>query len=258
MKFTIITAAYNASRTISDTITSVAAQRFTDFEHIVVDGASRDGTQDVVAKLAHPRLRLVSEADRGCYDAMNKGIALAAGKIVSFLNADDFLAGPNVLARVDRAFIESGGDCVVGQTAVVDQHDVRKVRRLYGSQGYRPWMLRFGHMPPHPSFYATRVSLEAAGGFDLRYRIAADFDLMVKLLLKNGATLAAIEDTLSVFRQGGISTRNIAAKRQINREIALSLRRNGIRSASPLLWARYPFKALQMVRKPRDYPLGES
>lgn len=117
-----------------------------------------------------------------------------------------------------------------------------------------PWMLRVGHMPPHPSFYARRDRLLDVGGFDTTFRISADFDQMVRLFLNRSVCFRPIKDTLSGFRDGGISTRNFDARRTINREIALSLAKNGVAARDWLLWARYPFKALQLVGTPRDYP----
>lgn len=254
IKFSVITVAYNAASTIADTLASVVAQDYSAFEHIIVDGASTDHTRDVVLAEQHDRLRFVSEPDDGCYDAMNKGLALATGDVVVFLNADDFLARPDALSLVARAFASHETDCVIGHTAIVDQSDVRRVRRSYRSVGFRPWMLRFGHMPPHPSFYARRESLVAIGGFDTSFRVSGDFDQMVRLMLGRNIRYVSIPETLAGFRVGGLSTRDWTARATIDREIGRSLRQNGLPSFRALRWLRYPFKALQLVRRPHDYP----
>lgn len=254
MKFSVVTVAFNAERTIGDTLRSVGSQDWPDYEHIVVDGLSSDDTAAVVRRHQHDRLRLISEPDKGCYDAMNKGLRLATGDIVVFVNADDFLARPDALRIVAEAFGRTGADCVVGQTAVVDPDDVRRVRRLYRGRGFRPWMLRFGHMPPHPSFYAKRTLLEEIGGFRTDYRISGDYDQMLRLFVRAKARMASVPETLSGFRAGGLSTSDFGARMTINREIARALGDNGIACHPWQLWLRYPFKALQLVRRPVDYP----
>lgn len=252
--FSIVTASYNAAATIADTLRSVRAQDYPNYQHIIVDGASKDATVEVVNKYRHDRLSLISEPDQGCYDAMNKGLRLATGDVVVFLNSDDFLARPDALSLVASAFSSTGADCVVGSTAIVDFENIQRVHRLYRGIGFRPWMLRFGHMPPHPSFYATREKLLSVGGFDTSFRVSADFDQMVRLFIKEQVRLATIPQTLSGFRIGGISTRDWAARMTIDCEIGRSLRQNGLASPAALRRLRYPLKALQLLRRPKDYP----
>ncbi|MEI9852604.1 MAG: glycosyltransferase family 2 protein [Sphingomonas sp.] len=251
MRISVVTVAFDAARTIGDTLRSVAAQTHGDIEHIVIDGGSRDATMAVVGEFPHVACA-VSEPDRGIYDAMNKGLRLATGDAVGFLNADDFYCREDAVARIARGLEQSGADAVTGAVALVDRADSAKVRRFYPSTGYRPWMLRFGHMPPHPTLYARRDALLRIGEFDAAMRIAADFEMIVRLY-NSGARVHALPDTLVGFRDGGTSTRDFDAKLRMNREILASLRRNGIWSAAPLLWARYPFKALQYLGKARDY-----
>lgn len=253
MKISVITVAFNAAATIGDTIQSVLAQDWDDYEHLIVDGLSRDSTVSVAQSYWHERMKLISEPDEGCYDAMNKGLAIAGGDVVVFLNADDILARSDALRLVAKTFLGGSADCVGGQTAVVDQHDLRTIRRLYRSQGFQPWMLRFGHMPPHPSFYARRDVLIEAGGFDTRYRIASDFDLMTRLF-RPEMRFVTLPHTLAAFRQGGLSTRDLNARMRINDEIREVLRSRGISASLPQLWCRYPLKAMQILRRPTDYP----
>lgn len=254
IKFSIVTASFNAAGTIADTLRSVRAQDYPYFEHLVIDGASTDNTVRIVQEHRHGGLTLVSEPDQGCYDAMNKGLRLATGDVVVFLNADDFFARPDALSVAARAFQQTDADCVVGCTALVDYHNIRRVRRYYRGTGFRNWMLWFGHMPPHPSFYARRDILMAIDGFDTSFKISADFDQMVRLFVGRKAKLATVPETLAGFRIGGISTRDWQARAAIDREIASSLKRNGLFSTPFLRWVRYPFKALQMTGRPRDYP----
>lgn len=257
-RISVVTVAWNAAGTIGDTLASVAAQDWSDLEHIVVDGGSLDGTQEIVRRLGRPGIRMVSEPDKGCYDAMNKGLRMATGDAVLFLNADDFLARPDAIRLAAEAFLRTGADFVGGQTVIVDQNDVRKVARVYRARDFRPWMLRFGHMPPHPSFFARREKLMAVGGFDLDFRIAGDFDQMVRLLLLGRGRFVTLDETITIFRKGGISTQSVSAKMEINKEIARCLRGRGVVSHPLLLLARYPLKAMQLIGRPRDYPPAAS
>ena len=255
MKISLITAAFNAAGTIGDTLRSIRNQDWPDFEHIVVDGASTDATMNTVEQFDHPRLIALSEPDKGCYDAMNKGLARATGDIVAFVNADDFLARNDVLTEIAHCFIRTGADAVGGQTVIVAPGRLDRPRRLYRSRGFGKWMLRFGHMPPHPSLYVKRDRLIALGGFDTRYRITADFDQLVKLFLDPTLKFEALEMPLSIFREGGLSTRGLQSRLRINSEILQSLRRNRVRSHPLLLWGRYPTKAIQIANARRMGPL---
>ena len=246
MKISVITVCYNAQQTIGETIASVAAQRWPDFEHIVVDGQSPDGTLAIVESHRHPRLRIVSEPDAGMYDAMNKGLRLAAGDYVGFLNADDFFSSDKSLSLVAQTAAATGADCILGDTAFVDQQGRRR-GRVYSSRGFKKWWLRIGAMPPHPSFYARADVLRRAGGFDTRYRIASDFDLVARVMLGGGASWARIGKVITCFRTGGLSTVNAGAKRVITREMAASLKRLGQPLPSVAVHLRYPIKLLQVA-----------
>ncbi|TKD51882.1 glycosyltransferase family 2 protein [Sphingomonas baiyangensis] len=254
MKISIVTVAYNAAATIADTLASVAAQRDADIEHIVVDGASRDATMAIVEAHAHPRLRAISEPDRGLYEAMNKGAAMATGDYVGFLNSDDFFCRTDAASRI-AARAAGGADAVSFGIAMVDQHDTRRVTRSYRAAGFAPWMLAFGHMPPHPGFYASRAALDIVGRFDPSLRIGADFDWMTRFYRCHGLIAERDPATLVTMREGGISTGGLKSMRIINREAATTAARHGVRTHPALIWAKYPAKALQLVRRPPDFPL---
>jgi glycosyltransferase involved in cell wall biosynthesis len=251
MKISIVTVAWNAAATIEDTLRSVAAQTHGDIEHIVIDGGSTDDTMAIVARFPHVA-RVVSERDRGIYDGMNKGLRLATGDAVGFLNSDDFYCREDAVALIAKGLEESGADAVTGAIAVIDRHDSAKVVRYYPSTGFRKWMLRFGHMPPHPTLYIRREMLAKIGEFDHELRIGADFDMIVRMYLA-GARVHAMPYTLIGFRDGGVSTKDVKAKIQLNKDFLSALRRNGVLSAMPLLYARYPFKAFQYLARASDY-----
>ena len=257
MRISVITVCFNAVGTIADTIASVDRQDWPDVEHIVIDGASKDGTPELVRQLAHPRLRLISEPDEGHYDAMNKGLREATGEYVGFLNADDFFASPQSLTMIADTIRATNADCVLGDTAFVDKNGNPK-GRLYSTRGFGRWWLRIGAMPPHPSFYARTELLRAAGGFDTRYHIAADFDLIARLLLKGKASWARTRSVVSCFRIGGISTANASAKLAIGRELAASLNRLGQPFARFSVLLRLPIKLAQLAVLGRARPRLEA
>lgn len=255
MKVSIITVVYNAFDTIGDTIRSVAAQLNCEFEHIIVDGVSTDGTMAVIDRLRHDRLRVVSEPDRGLYDAMNKGVAMATGELIGFLNADDFFCRTDAVERLAAAAWDV--EAVAASIAIVDPATVERVIRGYGAASFRPWMLRFGHMPPHPGFYVRRTVFDRVGGFDRNLRIGADFEWMLRVFGQPGLRWRALPVTVVGLRAGGVSTRGLASMRIINREAAQSTRRHGLRSHPLLMWSRYAVKSLQLLRRPADYPAGD-
>ncbi|OWK27836.1 glycosyltransferase family 2 protein [Sphingomonas dokdonensis] len=249
MKITVVTVCYNAAQTIADTLQSVAAQRGVEVEHVVIDGGSTDDTLAIVSRFPHVAT-VVSEPDKGIYDAMNKGLARATGDVIGFLNADDWFCRDDALQLVATHLADA--EAVVGDLVIVDTDNTKRVRRFYSSRGFRPWMLRMGHMPPHPTLYVRREVFDELGGFDASYRIAGDFDFTVRLLLQRRATRwRRVPHTLVAFRNGGASTRNLSAKVRMNREILHSLRAKGLSLTALALYARYPFKALQLIARPR-------
>jgi len=253
MKVTVVTATYNAAATIRDTLRSVAAQSHPDIEHIVIDGASSDDTLAIVARESRPGMIVVSEPDRGLYDAMNKGLACASGELIGFLNADDFFCRSDAVERLVAA-AKPGVDAVMGAVVIVGESNVDSVRRAYGVRSFRPWMLHFGHMPPHPGFYMTRRARDLVGPFDAAYRIGGDLEWMVRFFLVHRLQAATVAETLVAFRQGGVSTRGLKSLKVINREALRSIRRHARYTNSGLLWARYLVKAAQYAGRPYDFP----
>lgn len=252
MKITVITVAYNAAATLGDTLRSVAAQSHPDIEHLVIDGASTDDTARVFDANAGPRSQLFSAPDAGLYDAMNKGVARATGDLIGFLNADDFFRRTDAVARIAAA--ATGADAVSGGVAIVDAHDAARLTRNYPARPFAPWMLRFGHMPPHPGFYVRRAVFAAVGPFDTTLRIGADFEWMLRFYHGHRRHARAIPETLVSLREGGLSNSGFGSRRRINAEALASLKRHGFRSAAPLVWAKYAVKALQFVTRPADWP----
>ena len=246
MKISLITAARNAETTISATLASVTAQKGVDLEYIVVDGASTDGTADIVRRAMESAtdidFRFVSEPDDGLYDAINKGIRMATGDIVGILNADDVFEDDRTLAAVAAAF-----DCPADAVYA----DVRFVRgerpvRYYSARHWRPWMHRFGFMPPHPSVYVRRAVFERLGLYRTDYRISADFELMVRYFCRAGVRTRYLPRCVVRMSPGGLSTSGLKSKILLNRENVKAERENGYRSCFAMMLPKYFFKSFGM------------
>jgi len=227
MKVSIITVAYNSAATIASTLASVEEQTHADIEHIVIDGKSTDATMSIVEQ-HRPRLaQVVSEPDRGIYDAMNKGIALATGGIVGFLNADDVLNDAGAVAGIAAA-AAAGAEVVYADLVYVRNDDLRRVVRRWRSGAFHRSSLRFGWMPPHPTFYVGRSLLHEVGGFDTSLRIAADYDLMLRCLTRPATIVAYLPQVVVRMRTGGVSNATLSSMMRKSREDLLALRRHRV------------------------------
>ena len=246
MKISVITAVYNRESTIETALRSVLSQTYKDIEYIIVDGLSTDGTMDIVRRyetLFEGRMRIVSERDKGMYDAMNKGIAMATGDVVGILNSDYFLTADDVIERVAENI--EGVDAVYGDVHFIDGDDPDVCVRYYSSRMFRPWMLRFGFMPAHPSFYARREVYEKFGGYALDYKIAADFDLMVRFFCNNRITSRYVDKDFVTMRIGGVRPRNLKNRWVLSQEDLLACRRNGVYSNIVMICTKYLFKIFE-------------
>ena len=231
MKISIITVCYNSEKTIGDTLRSVFEQKYENIEHIIIDGGSTDRTLAVVATAGAHVAKIVSEPDNGIYDAMNKGIALATGDVVGFINADDFYPGPAVLAVVASAFESSGADCCYGDLCYVKQEDVSKTVRYWRSAPFTLGLFGRGWCPPHPTFFVRREVYTRLGGFDLSFKIAADFELMARYLEAAHITSLYIPQVLVKMRLGGTTNRSLINIFKQNVEIRRALSSIGRRSS---------------------------
>lgn len=226
MKVSIITVAYNSAATIVDTLVSVRAQTHADIEHIVVDGGSTDDTVALVRAHARPSTVLVSEPDNGIYDAMNKGLRLATGELIGCLNADDVFAGAQVVADVAALAQRDDAQAVYGDLVYVRQDRLEQVVRYWRSGAFQPSRLSFGWMPPHPTLYFRRSLLSTVGEYDTSFRIAADYDYMLRLLRQPGLRVAYLPRVLVKMRLGGVSNRSLRSVLLKSREDLRALRQN--------------------------------
>jgi len=236
MKITIITAVFNRAATIGQAIESVARQGHADLEHLVLDGASRDATLAEVQKRAHPRMRVLSEPDRGIYDALNKGMNLAGGDVIGLMHSDDFFAHDQVLERVAERFETSGADAVYGDLDYVAAEDPARVIRHWKSGTYHPRKLRRGWMPPHPALFLRRAVIERWGGYDTSFQIAADYDAILRYFGRGGITAAYLPEVLVKMRVGGESNRSLERVLRKSREDYRALRGNKIGGMTALAW----------------------
>ena len=228
MKFSIITVARNAVGTLESCLNSVAEQTGVDLEHLVIDGASCDGTVELLRQRREAHLVWQSEPDRGIYDAMNRGLERAEGDIVGFLNADDFYTHSGVLARVREAFEDPGTEACYGDLDYVSEEDNEHVVRRWRSGSYRPGLFRFGWMPPHPTFFARRDIYRRHGGFDTGYTLGADWDLLMRLMEVEGVRSRYLPEVLIKMRVGGVSNRSLKNIALNNWECFSAFFHNGI------------------------------
>ena len=228
-KITVITVCYNSAATLADALRSVASQTWPYVEHIVIDGASNDGTRAVIEAHGERLAQVISEPDAGIYDAMNKGLRLATGDLVGFLNADDVFASTETLARVACAALDAPqADAVYGDLQYVDQDRPDQVFRHWRSEPFRPSRLRCGWMPPHPTLYVRRRVMESLGGFDTGFRIAADYDFILRLFRRPGRNYVYLPQVLVLMRTGGASNRSLRALLRKSREDYRAVRRHSI------------------------------
>lgn len=228
MKISIITAVLNRRDTIQQALDAVARQDHGDIEHIVIDGASEDGTREILERNRSRIDVLVSEKDSGIYEALNKGVALASGEVVGFLHADDTFADERVVSRIAATLADPGADAAYGDLVYVSKDDAQRVVRRWRAGRFSRSRLAWGWMPPHPTFYARRRVYEALGAFDARHRIAADYDCMLRFLGPGGVVPIYIPEVLVRMRMGGASNRSLGNILRKSREDYLAMRRNGV------------------------------
>lgn len=247
MKITIVTTTYNSASTLRDTMESVLAQTHKDIEYWVIDGGSEDDTLGLIKEyepLFDGRMKWISEPDNGLYDALNKGISRATGDVVGILNSDDFYTSPTVLEQVAAGFSDDV-DAVYGDIHFVRPSDLGKCVRYYSSKLFRPWALRFGFMPAHPSFYVRREVYERCGGYALDYKLAADYDMMVRLLYKEKIRCKYLPVDMVTMRTGGMSTKNVRNRLLLTKEDVKACRRYGLYSNFLMCSCKYAVKLFE-------------
>lgn len=239
IKFSVITIVRNGKPFVAQTISSVLSQDYLNFEYIVIDGASTDGTVDLIRQQEARISKWVSEPDQGIADAFNKGLSFATGDYVLFLNSDDMLAGANVLEKMARKIKQAGFPALIyGDCDVLERESGEVLYRA--SIQYSPTQLRLGQMLPHPSMFAQRACFEKCGVFDTKFKIGMDYEWLLRCALKE--KVVHVTMLVTRVRSGGMSTQNRA---RVVDEIILAQKKNGCIS-SP--WGEYKLRAYFALR----------
>ena len=249
MKISIITIAYNSAETIEATIQSVIAQEYADVEYIIIDGASKDATMEVVNRYRNHISIVVSEPDKGIYDAMNKGVARATGDVVGILNSDDFYADNTVISDVIARFQESGADAVYADLMYVERDHPDKVVRYWKSRPYKPGMFRKGWMPAHPTFFLKNQCYREHGTYSTELRSAADYEFMLRMLEKHQVSAVHLPRVLTKMRVGGQSNVSLKNRIRANREDRRAWKMNGLTPAWYTLAVKPLSKLTQFIRR---------
>jgi glycosyltransferase involved in cell wall biosynthesis len=245
----VVTVARNAAPTIADTIQSVSGQVYASVEHIVIDGVSTDGTLDTIDRYRSKIAKVISEPDQGLYDAMNKGLALASGEVIGFLNADDVYAHRDVLSRVMAIMEHEGLDALSGDVEFFRPEDPARTVRRYRSARFNPDRIAFGWMPAHPALFLRRRVYQRFGLFRTDYRIAGDFEYCARIFRDKTLAYHSLPETLVRMRTGGISTGGWRNTVLLNREVLRACRENGIDTNMLKIFSKYPAKVLEFFAK---------
>lgn len=251
IKISLITVTYNSGTTLQDTILSVLAQTYKNIEYIVVDGLSNDNTIDIVREYEpqfEGRMKWISEKDKGLYDAMNKGVRMATGDVVGILNSDDFFTANDVLEKVAAGFDEQT-DAVYGDLHYVHPDDLQHSVRYYSSKIFKRNLMRMGFIPAHPTFYCRRECFDKFGYYKTDYKIAADFDLLLRFIYVNRIRIKYLPMDMVTMRTGGASTNGLKSRMGGMNEHLRSLRENGVKSNRFILSLRYFYKITEYFRK---------
>ncbi|MEJ1336283.1 MAG: glycosyltransferase family 2 protein [Candidatus Sedimenticola sp. (ex Thyasira tokunagai)] len=244
MKISIITVCFNSEETIRDTIESVLSQDYDDIEYLIIDGLSNDNTMRIVSQYRNKIEKIISEPDRGIYDAMNKGIHLSTGSVVGMLNSDDVFSGVDAISKL-ALFLSDNPDLdgAYADLVFVKRDKIDKVTRFYSSKFFSFCTVRFGFMCPHPTFYVKRKLFDSFGFYKLGYRAAADFELIVRFM-KRGAALGRNATVMVRMREGGISTTGFWQRIHQNFEIVRACRENGIYTNIFMVALKVPMKLI--------------
>lgn len=251
MKVSLITVTYNSDKTLLDTINSVLAQTYENIEYIVVDGLSKDKTVDIIREYEPQfagRMKWISEKDSGLYDAMNKGIRMATGDVVGILNSDDFFTSNDVIEKVVAGFTKDT-DAVYGDIHFVNPDNLQRCVRYYSSKIFKRSLMKMGFIPAHPSFYCRKECFEKFGYYKTDYKIAADFDLLLRFIYVHQIRIKYLPVDMVTMRLGGASTDGWKSRLVMMNEHLRSFKENGVKTNRFWLSLRYFYKITEYIRK---------
>ncbi len=252
IKVAIITVVYNAKDTIAACMQSVLEQNYAHIDYIIIDGNSNDGTQAIINDKISQIQYYISAPDNGIYNAMNKGMNAADADYVMFINADDTFLHSNVIGDLIPFLENKKIDALLTGVFIFKKN---KPFRIYGTISFRAWMFRFGHQPPHPGFICKLTLMKKIGGFNESFKIAGDFDLMLRLFNLKGFQFSALTYFSVKMLHGGASAFGIKTTRVLNKEILSSLKQNGYFSNSILIYSKYLFKIWQLILPKLGYKI---
>ena len=247
MKVSVITVCYNSAKTLERSLQSVVGQDWLAIEHIVIDGASTDGSKDILERFRSRLACLVIEPDKGIYDAMNKGLAHATGDVVCFLNADDQYASANVLSKVASKMVDHNLDALMGDVGFFHESNSERMVRRYRSERFSPSRLAWGWMPAHPALFLRKEVVQRVGLFKTDYRIAGDFEFIVRAFHGHALRYRHFPEVLVNMQTGGVSTSGWRAKFRLNQEVLRACRENGLQTNMLKILSKYPAKMLEML-----------
>lgn len=245
MRISIITVSFNSAATIRQTIESVLAQDYKDLEYIVVDGASKDGTVEILKSFGD-QLKFISEPDKGIYDAMNKGLKIATGQVIGTIGGDDFYPNPNIISSVAEAFVQFGTDAVYGDIQFINPDDIHTIVRKWQAGNYNRANWLKGWMPPHLSFYLKKSAFEQFGDYITDFTCAGDYELMLRMMFKHELTAQYLPKMLMTMRNGGTSTASLKHRYRANMEDRKAWRINGLKPHWYTLWMKPLSKISQL------------
>lgn len=255
MKTTIVTVCLNSVSTIRDTIESALSQDYPDIEYVIVDGGSTDGSVNIIEEYSGEISKIISEPDKGIYDAMNKGIQIATGEAVCMLNSDDLYTDATSVSRLVQKMKSSGSDTIFADLVYVSRHNSNRIIRYYDSSNFHPGLLRCGWMPAHPTFLIKRALYEKWGGYRIDYQIAADFEMMVRLFYKAGVSYSYLPYVAVKMGIGGISTGGFRNSYILNKEIVRACKENGLETNLLRVLLKFPAKILELLFRHRTHRL---
>jgi glycosyltransferase involved in cell wall biosynthesis len=246
MKISIITVCYNSEKTIADTFTSIQSQDHDDIEYIVVDGGSTDNTLKIAKQFENTITKLISEPDRGIYDAMNKGISYATGEIVGFLNSDDVFAHSKVISDINRSFEQSNADCLYGDILYVSK-DLKKINRYWITGQGSAKDFYTGWAPPHPTFYVRRSIFAECGLYKLNYPVVADYEYMLRVMVKYQKRAVYLPEVIVWMRLGGISNNSFKSRKRSFLDSSKVWKDNDLKPRFYTIYAKMARKLIQYV-----------
>ena len=246
MKISIITVCYNSAHHIEDAINSVLKQDYENIEHIIIDGNSDDGTQQILEKKTECLAYWMSEEDAGIYDAMNKGIRRATGDVIGILNSDDFYFNEQVISNVAEAFTDDDLDAVFGDLIFIDPNNLERTVRTYSSKNWNPKKFARGYMPAHPTFFVRSKFYNKYGLFETDYEIAADYEMLIRLLYVHKLNYKYLPIKMVKMRTGGVSSNGLMSNITLNNEIVRACRKHGIKTNSLKIYPKYFNKVFEL------------